>query len=65
MIELTTPVGRVLINENKITAINEEADSSQINCRVWLGETLGEHSGFNILETYDEVATILLELTAK
>ena len=61
MIQLTTPVGRVLIDETRISAISEETADSQIYCRVWVGETLSEDSGFNIMETYDEVVTIISE----
>ena len=61
MIQLTSPVGRVLIDENRISAVSEENTESQISCRVWVGDTMTEHSDFNIMETYDEVLKIISE----
>ena len=51
----------MLIDETRISAISEETVESQISCRVWVGETLSEDSGFNIMETYDEVLKIISE----
>jgi hypothetical protein len=63
MIQLTSPVGRVLIDENRISAVSEENAESQIPCRVWVGDTMTEDSGFNIMETYDEVLKIIKDNT--
>ena len=61
MIQLTSPVGRVLIDKNRISAVSEENAESQISCRVWVGDPSTEDSGFNIMETYDEVLKIISE----
>ena len=53
----------MLVDETRISAISEELPESQISCRVWAGETLSEDSGFNIMETYDEVLKIISENT--
>ena len=51
----------MLIDENRISAVSEENTESQISCRVWVGDTMTEHSDFNIMETYDEVLKIISE----
>ena len=51
----------MLIDENRIFAVSEENAESQISCRVWVGGTMTEDSGFNIMETYDEVLKIISE----
>ena len=51
----------MLIDENRISAVSEENTGSQIPCRVWVGDTMTEDSGFNIMETYDEVLKIISE----
>ena len=51
----------MLIDENRISAVSEETLKGQISCRVWVGETSTEESGFNIMETYDEVLKIISE----
>ena len=61
MIQLTSPVGRVLIDETRIAAISEETSDTQISCRVWVGESMSEASGFNIMETYDELLKIIAQ----
>ena len=65
MIELTTPSGRVLIDETRISAVSEENKHSQISCRVWVGETITGDSGFNIVETYEEVIKTLYDIMRK
>ena len=51
----------MLIDENRISAVSEETLKGQISCRVWVGDTSTEESGFNIMETYDEVLKIISE----
>lgn len=61
MIHLNTPVGRVAIDETIIAAVSEEREGGRVSCKVYVGNTLSDESGFNITNRYDDVLRIISE----
>jgi hypothetical protein len=56
ILNLTTPVGRIAINERDIIAISEHNRHSNVKAQIWLR---GMEEACNICEEYDEVIGLL------
>ena len=54
-LNLTTPEGRIVIDESEILAIAETQEPS-LGCQIW---AKGVEESFNIVDSYDEVQAML------
>lgn len=55
-LNLTTPEGRIVINEDDITVISQITAGPGIKTRIWIRAS---EKGFNICEDYDNVINML------